>query len=355
MNIEDPRIQLYIDNEMSEFEKIEFEREMVSFPEIQEYINFKKFIIEGIQSEGDEELKEYIRTRVQDEGSENQTNLWLYAVATVTVVLVSYFFIIQYIKTGSIQEASKVLVLNGPTYQKGKLKENKYDYAPNSAQFDTSVIGIDSTNALALNDIPINEDEMSDISIQESESAGSEPPKAYQQVFGNSRKDLNLDKEEIIVHQSNLVPIKLAMSNANEEDVTSDKSIAMPKMIRSAVEGKSKKEGSRDKSIAMQDTVTISTNKLSDIKKSTIQTRKFSLYFIQNTTEKPSIEVVYKDGIAILKLLNLDSENPLVYLINNKYYLELGAKTIYLIPQNSTNIISPKPITDKALIKAIQN
>ena len=97
MNIEDPRIQLYIDNEMSEFEKIEFEREMVSFPEIQEYINFKKFIIEGIQSEGDEELKEYIRTRVQDEGSENQTNLWLYAVATVTVVLVSYFFIIQYI------------------------------------------------------------------------------------------------------------------------------------------------------------------------------------------------------------------------------------------------------------------
>jgi hypothetical protein len=53
MNIEDPRIQLYIDNEMSEVEKIEFEKEMVSFPEIQEYINFKKFIIEGIQSEGD--------------------------------------------------------------------------------------------------------------------------------------------------------------------------------------------------------------------------------------------------------------------------------------------------------------
>lgn len=103
MNIEDPRIQQYIDNEMSELERTTFEKELESFPEIQEYIAFKKFIIEGIQSEGDEELKEYIRTRVQDEGSENQTNLWLYAVATVTVVLVSYFFIIQYIKP----EASK--------------------------------------------------------------------------------------------------------------------------------------------------------------------------------------------------------------------------------------------------------
>jgi hypothetical protein len=105
----------------------------------------------------------------------------------------------------------------------------------------------------------------------------------------------------------------------------------------------------------MQDTVTIAKNNLSDIKKSTIQTRKFSLYFIQNTTGKPSIEIIYKDGIAVLKLSNLDSENPLIYLINDKYYLELGTKVIYLIPQNSTNIVSPKPITDKALIKAIQN
>jgi hypothetical protein len=353
MNIEDPRIQLYIDNEMSEVEKIEFEKEMVSFPEIQEYINFKKFIIEGIQSEGDEELKEYIRTRVQDEGSENQTNLWLYAVATVTVVLVSYFFIIQYIKTGSIQEASKVLVLNEPTLQKEKYKTNKPSYLPNSLQYDSSIAVYDSTSTV----IAMNENDAIELNDPgKGEALSTEAPSVgYQWDFGDSRKDLNLDKEESIVHQSNLVPIKLAMSNATEEEVASDKSVAMTKMNRSAVEGKSKKEGLRDKSIAMQDTVTIAKNNLSDIKKSTIQTRKFSLYFIQNTTGKPSIEIIYKDGIAVLKLLNLDSENPLIYLINDKYYLELGAKTIYLIPQNSTNILSPKPITDKALIQAIQN
>lgn len=353
MNIEDPRIQLYIDNEMSEFEKFEFEKEMVSFPEIQAYINFKKFIIEGIQSEGDEELKEYIRTRVQDEGSENQTNLWLYAVATVTVVLVSYFFIIQYIKTGSIQEASKVLVLNEPSLQKEKYKTNKPSYVPNSLQFDSSIAVYDSTS----NVIAMSENDAIDLDVPEKGEAMSPeaPSVAYQWDFGDSRKDLNLNKEDNFVHQSNLVPIKLAMNTMTERaDQEGKMPAAMEKTSRN-VDLKSKKETSfRDKSAPAQDTVALSNNHNTEIKKTT-QIRKFSLYFIQNTSDKPTLEVAYKDGNAILKLLNLDSENPLIYLINDKYYLELGTKMIYLIPQNNTKLILPKPITDKALIKAIQN
>ena len=351
MNIEDPRIQLYIDNEMSELERTTFEKELESFPEIQEYIAFKKFIIEGIQSEGDEELKEYIRTRVEDEGSENQTNLWLYAVATVTVVLVSYFFIIQYIKTGSIQEASKVLVLNEPSLQKEKYKTNKPSYVPNSLQFDSSIAVYDSTSAV----IAMNENDAIELDVPEKgEAMSPEPPSvAYQWDFGDSRKDLNLNKEDNIVHQSNLVPIKLAM-NTMTADQEEKMPAAMGKTSRN-LDLKSKKETSfRDKSAPAQDTLALSNNHNTEIKKPT-QIRKFSLYFIQNTTDKPTLEVAYKDGNAILKLLNLDSENPLVYLINDKYYLELGSKMIYFIPQNNTKLILPKPITDKALIKAIQN
>jgi len=351
MNIEDPRIQLYIDNEMSELERTTFEKELESFPEIQEYIAFKKFIIEGIQSEGDEELKEYIRTRVEDEGSENQTNLWLYAVATVTVVLVSYFFIIQYIKTGSIQEASKVLVLNEPSLQKEKYKTNKPSYVPNSLQFDSSIAVYDSTSAV----IAMNENDAIDLDVPgKDEEMSPEPPSvAYQWDYGDSRKDLNLNKEDNIVHQSNLVPIKLAM-NTMTADQEEKMPAAMGKTSRN-LDLKSKKETSfRDKSAPAQDTLALSNNHNTEIKKPT-QIRKFSLYFIQNTTDKPTLEVAYKDGNAILKLLNLDSENPLVYLINDKYYLELGSKMIYFIPQNNTKLILPKPITDKALIKAIQN
>lgn len=353
MNIEDPRIQQYIDNEMSELERTTFEKELESFPEIQEYIAFKKFIIEGIQSEGDEELKEYIRTRVQDEGSENQTNLWLYAVATVTVVLVSYFFIIQYIKTGSIKEASKVLVLNEPSLQKEKYKTNKPSYVPNSLQFDSSVAVYDSTSAV----IAMNENDAIELDVPEKGEAMSPeaPSVAYQWDFGDSRKDLNLNKEDNIVHQSNLVPIKLAMNTmAASEDFEEKMPATVGKMSRK-VELKSKTETSfKDKSISVQDTVSSSNNHNTESKKHT-PIRKFSLYFIQNTSDKPTLEVVYKDGTAILKLLNLDSENPLVYFINDKYYLELGSKMIYFIPQNNTKLILPKPITDKALIKAIQN
>lgn len=353
MNIEDPRIQQYIDNEMSELERTTFEKELESFLEIQEYIAFKKFIIEGIQSEGDEELKEYIRTRVQDEGSENQTNLWLYAVATVTVVLVSYFFIIQYIKTGSIKEASKVLVLNEPSLQKEKYKTNKPSYVPNSLQFDSSVAVYDSTSAV----IAMNENDVVELDDPgKGEAMSPEAPSvAYQWDFGDSRKDLNLNKEDNIVHHSNLVPIKLVLNTMTANDDIEEKMPAAVGKMSRKVELKSKTETSfRDKSVAIQDTFALSNYQNTESKKPNL-IRKFSLYFIQNTTDKPTLEVVYKDGTAILKLLNLDSENPLVYFINDKYYLELGSKMIYFIPQNNSKLVLPKPITDKALIKAIQN
>ncbi len=355
MNIEDPRIQLYIDNELSEQEKLDLESQLLSYPEIQEYIAFKRFIIEGIQSEGDEELKEYIRTRVQDEGSENQTNLWLYAVATVTLVLVSYFFIIQYIKTGSIKEASKVLVLNEPTSPKEKQSRYKLEEVPNTAQLDTNIFAVDSSNNLALNDFPST----GSANPQQEEKAMSadEPSTVYSWDFGDSRKDLSLDREETIVHQSNLVPIKLAVNTPSENDDQLEKPVPaqLGKISRSAIESKSKKEISRDKVSVLQDSISISANSLSEVKKANLQIRKFTLYFIQNTSGKPTIDVNYKDGSAILKLINIDSENPLVYFINDKYYLELGPKLIYFIPQNNTKLITPKPITDKALIKAIQN
>ena len=123
MNSEDPRIDQFIDNEMSEKERLDFIQEMENDAELKSSVLFKQFVIEGIKSEGDEELKEYIRSRVQDESEENQTNLWLYAVATVTVVLISYFFIIQYIKTGSLKEATEILALNKQSNIESKEKQ----------------------------------------------------------------------------------------------------------------------------------------------------------------------------------------------------------------------------------------
>ncbi len=358
MNIEDPRIQQYIDNELNDSEKLSFEKELESNPEIQEYIAFKKFIIEGIRSEGDEELKEYIRSRVQDESTENQTNLWLYAVASVTLVLVSYFFIVQYFKTGSLKEASKVLVLNEPTNNKTEQKTPFKYNEPNSQIFDSTLYSTDSF--LALNDNP-------DESIDPENTAMemSSAPEIQESKNFKKQEEIALDKEDLFIHQTTLIPIAIAMNddskmmrvdratNADVESTVSGNRVALSKKKETA---KLKAPVSNTRIAA--DTVRESeddfenTKSRSKVKKAI---EKISLVFVQHANSQPSIEIRHINDQIYLKITNLDNDNPLVYSINEKFYLELGPKSIYFIPNSTTILNNPKPITDKSIIKAIQN
>lgn len=361
MNSEDPRIDLFIDNEMSEDERMLFLQEMENDAELKSTVLFKQFIIEGIKSEGDEELKEYIRSRVQDESEENQTNLWLYAVATVSVVLVSYFFIVQYIKTGSIKEATEILALNKQSNieSKGKEKYNQEAYLAPIVVDDSTAIYADSSLALLdetnLSDDVTNSQEsdigssptISDSKGNTAESEKSMAPdisngNAYQWSFGDDSK---------YVKNVVLVPIKLTEAlAANESSMEKQPMIAKAKI---AANYKSKKEASNtEPAMSVQsDSVTVVENK----PKSVTNVSKFSVVFIDTKSPKQSIEVSDKKGSYTIILSNFSSENPLIYQLNGKYYIELGPKTIYSIPLSSTKIDSPKPIIDKAIIKAIQN
>jgi len=360
MNSEDPRIDLFIDNEMSEDERMLFLQEMENDAELKSNVLFKQFIIEGIKSEGDEELKEYIRSRVQDESEENQTNLWLYAVATVSVVLVSYFFIVQYIKTGSIKEATEILALNKQSNieSKGKQKYNQEAYLAPIVVDDSTSIYADSSLALLdetnLSDDVISQESdiaaaptMSDSKGNTAESEKSMAPdisngNTYQWTFGDDSK---------YVKNVVLVPIHLTEAlAANESSMEKQPMIARAKI---AANYKSKKEANNNEpaTSAQYDSVTVVENK----PKSIANIAKFSVVFIDTKSPKQSIEVSDKKGSYTIILSNFSSENPLIYQLNGKYYIELGPKTIYSIPLSSTKIDSPKPIIDKAIIKAIQN
>ena len=355
MNIEDPRIQQYIDNELSDSEKALFETELNSFPEIKEYIEFKKYIIEGIRSEGDEELKEYIRTRVQDESSENQTNLWLYAVASVTLVLVSYFFIIQYFKTGSIKEASKVLVLNEPIFSKQPKIPYKSGLPP---VMDSTYYTMDS--AVAMNETQAT-DEAIDMSDADMTSKGYSIPSVSSE---NASPEPSVDQGDIFVHKSTLIPIKIASSESklgriesasstDFEDRANDKmTLSKKKMPPAASISPNKRKENADTVVLLDADITSLAGVKTRIKKST---EKVSLVFVQNKSESTAIDITVKNDILVLKISNLDSDNPLIYSINDKLYLELGPKSIFTIPQNTAKLINPKPITDKAILKAIQD
>lgn len=347
MNIEDPRIQQYIDNELSDSERISFEKELNSFPEIKEYIKFKRFIIEGIRSEGDEELKEYIRSRVQDESSENQTNLWLYAVASVTLVLVSYFFIVQYFKTGSIKEASKVLVLNEPIFS----KQPKVPYKSELPMADSKSYSLDSAVVLNDNTAPSDDAdvEMGDIPS----SAGNEIPQKPELASPYSV----IDEGDIYIHRSNLVPIRIASveSKMGRADNASTKEMEM--RVPSEKMAVSKKKTSPISANNVNaDTLRVTDTELSSKSNYKKIAEKVLLIFVQNNSGNSAIEVTNQnDNMLLLKISNLDNDNPLIYVINDKLYLELGPKSIFSIPQNNIKLINPKPITDKAILKAIQD
>lgn len=357
MNIEDPRIQQYIDNELNDSERLSFEKELESHPEIQEYIAFKKFIIEGIRSEGDEELKEYIRSRVQDESTENQTNLWLYAVASVTLVLVSYFFIVQYFKTGSLKEASKVLVLNDPMTSKPDSKTPHKYSSPNSQTFDSIYYSADTLMAL-------NDDADGSINPESPTLEMSSEPEIQENKAYNITSEIALEKEDLFIHKTTLVPIAIAM-NDDSKMMRMDK--APSAEIETALSGNrvalsKKKETSKLKApTANSKVVSDSLLESDDVEtakprlKAKKSLEKISLVFVQHANIQPSIDVRYANDQIYLKITNLDNDNPLVYSINEKLYLELGPKSIYYIPNNNIILTNPKPITDKSIIKAIQN
>lgn len=358
-NFEDPRIQQYIDNELSDSDRILFEQEIASNPEITEYIQFKKYIIEGIKSEGDEELKEYIRTRVSDESTENQTNLWLYAVASVTLLLVSYFFIIQYFKTGSLKEASKVLVLDQIPIFKPDSKNSAEGVNPLQPNMDTTQLITDST--LALNDVGIATTEEMMVPMN------AEPPMEMSASDAPNNDKSALAEGEVFMHKSTLVPIKIHL-NSEIKTARKDASAADDDAEIAVIQLSKQPAVSRKKEFDKSEGIKANSSKYFDstdykegraknksIKNLEKSIEKISLTFVQNMKENPSIDIVVDQELIALKINNIDNENPLVYSIQDKLYLELGPKLIYYIPKLTTKIVNPKPITDKLVIKAIQN
>lgn len=363
MYSEDPRIDKFVDNEMSEQERIQFIQEMELNNDLKKSVLFKQFIIEGIQSEGEEELKEYIRTRVQDESEESQTNLWLYAVATVTVVLVSYFVIVQYIKTGSLKEATEILALNHQPSAKHKSKRNvTSNYKAPTIYADSIAIYNDSTNLLTNNDgngyaitdeISASENDIEEVAADKSiDNLSTEKSAAIPlaQPKSNSNNWSLSNDNSHIVRNIVLVPIKLDGSlTSNWDDQTSTIENSTKKAKLKVMKEPSKKE---DKDIAKAADTLV--NEVSKVRNA-VSISKINLIFTDNKLPKQAIETNSSKGIFTIILSNFSSDNPLVYQLNNKYYLELGPKTIYAIPVVSSKVENPKPITDKAILKAIQN
>lgn len=347
------RIWAYYDGLMSAEEKAKFLKEIESNEALKQEWELYGKVIEGIQSEGEKELRDYIKSRVQRNKNISKSNLWFYAAATFTVLVLGYFVVYSIVTTNSIQEASEVITLKDEKSKTLRFWEkSKNDFKPKPSSeprspyldsielLEQSIASQDSTNtqipnldssellvyAQANNNsegsndilIPEYEKEAETVSIlseQEIDSRTSKvtlSPRPTRVTASRLAKDSHIDTlEEILLVTLRILPIKLQIP--------------------------------RDSS---------TTNKI-ETNKNKVPT--FQLHRYENNSGRASISVTTKQNTTFIKLYNLWGENPLIYHIREKYYLDIGNQRIWGIPEKNTLKTEATWITDKDLLQVITN
>ena len=87
---------------------------------------------------------------------------------------------------------------------------------------------------------------------------------------------------------------------------------------------------------------------------------KFTVSFFEwdngSKLRSSSLKIYKSKGSIYIDLYNLSGENPLIYHIENEYFLELGPNQIYKVPNViPSDISNPTPIKNKQIIKLIQD
>lgn len=361
----DPRIERYFDFELSDSEREEFLRELELNSELKTQFDLYSLIIEGIRSEGREELKEYIKSRVDEQSTTTQTNLWFYAAASVTVLLLGYFAIYKYVETGSFKESAEYITLKDEKSDRVKFWKNKKigksilpeilfgdnnDSTKTENNWTDSLLAVyteptstdeaqveddvyATTTELPDKDVEILEEgayeKNSRMSISEGESAA--PVMAKTSIVRDKSKKISTDTIEPLrrtISTSRVVAIHLP--GLAETKARLDEGVAPPTPPSPSTPS------------------TPSTSSKPNSAKSS--PARFTIIQQEARNEKPAIEC---QGNNIF-LINMGSESPLMYEIDGNYYLELGPKNIISIKLNVARLEKPKPITDKKIIDKIQ-
>ncbi len=353
MNEIDPRILNFFDQELSEQERALFLSELETDENLKRDFQLYSLVIEGIKSEGAEELKEYIKTRVASENTETKTYTWLYAAASAAVLIVGYFAIFKYLETGSLKATKDYITLNDEKASKFKFWNKQK--APAKLQGITKPYSSyeDSLRMLSEEDdlYAIEEQDNYGISnmepssvIQESETRDAAVENANPEIEKSA-----VSNKEILLAQQTVIPIQL---------YTMERNSVSPAPTAAGIEYKTKAKSAAPvakKMETMSDTVSAVKPNETFGKSATIKNNRY-LVSLFETYSREEMIVVRKDGnLMHVMIYNIAANNPLLYIVNEELYLELGLEKIYKIPNSAQKIINPKPITDKKIIKLIKN
>jgi hypothetical protein len=333
MNLNDPRIESYLNQEMSEADAQAFEQEAQAIPEVWDHIQFQQFMIQGIREEGAAELKDFIANRITEEVEDDFTsrNIWWSVAATLIILAVGLG--VTY-KFQWLDGDAKTVVAKNDVNQ-GAEKTALQKLEPPLSESDESKSKSATADTFLMPEIIADNEESRDAMVEApmNEDVYASPLKDDKRSdMGRQMDGLDRDKE---IRSVNVAPFIVSAIELNSNP-RSKVSVAEGKVEISKPNAKRKTETSIN----------------SD---SIVGTKQFLITLSeQSGITKPQVFMGGQaNGKINLTLWNAGTSDILIFHLGDEYYLQLGNDFYYLplIPGSTANL---KPVADRAILEKLK-
>ncbi len=364
MEINDPRIEAYLNGELSESDRIAFEREAQQDTSLWEHIRFQQFMIEGIRKEGAAELKDFIANRITEEEQNETTRsgLWWSIAATLVVLLVG--LVINY-KSASRTMESKTMAKNEePSAQ---ISADSADIALTEEQNSGLPPAIAQTEA---ENPPPYEDDFSSIGEQD-EDNGQIPLESSKTNQRAKSEDSDLEYKTNDANPNNDIPANIFMGKLTLTPIVIAGN-TLPNKKMSSAPAEPKNRGVMENRAA--DTISVydrGDNVDGNVSKPTYDgslakaknkakspaSKEYIVSLMQSGFGPPHLTIISSVGNqTAVTLWNAGSTDILLFEVNKQLYLQLGDQ-YYFYPQMAPVGVkqSLTPVTNATLLNTLRN
>lgn len=368
MEINDPRIEAYLNGELSESDRIDFEREAQQDTSLWEHIRFQQFMIEGIRKEGAAELKDFIANRITEEEQNETTRsgLWWSIAATLVVLLVG--LVINY-KSASRTMESKTMAKNEePSAQ---ISADSADIALTEEQNSGLPPAIAQTEA---ENSPPYEDDFSSIGKQD-EDNGQIPLESSKTNQRAKSEDSDLEYKTNDANPNDDIPANIFMGKLTLTPIViAGNTLPNKKMSSAPAEPKNRgvmenraadtisvydRDGEIDENAGLP-TTELSVAKAKNKTKTRAESsasKEYIVSLMQSGFGPPHLTIISTVGNqTAVTLWNAGSTDILLFELNKQLYLQLGDQ-YYFYPQTAPVGVKQilTPVTNANLLKTLKN
>ncbi len=363
MEINDPKIEAYLNGEMSDAERIAFETEAQQDLALWEHIQFQQFMIEGIRREGAAELKDFIANRItEDEQNETtRSGLWWSIAATVVVLLVG--LVINYKSASRTLESKSIAKNEEPSAQ---IAADSTAVVLNEEQNS----GVPPALAQAEAENPPYENDFNAMGEQDADDMPLPPDDSKSKRVAKSEENRN-DTKTNQANPNDDIPANIFMGKMTLTPIVIADNIAPNKKMSSApVEMKNRgvMENRTADTVSLNDYSGDAADNVSKPnsggtlakaknKAKTSASKAYIFSLVQSGFGPPHVTIISSIGNqTAVTLWNAGSTDILLFELNKQLYLQLGDQ-YYFYPQTAPLGVkqSLTPVTNAALLNTLRN